>query len=388
MEFFGYGRKTTPQKTAGPAAALQEIMQQEFEIDAVGSEFMPSLPQYDVDLEPDEAPRATRDFTPLEVPVGRRGGPKKRSSSLPPSMVRKQALQRIDDWAAYNDQDDTPQMASLTVVNTPPPAPKRRSLLQKARDVGRAHMLPKLIKGESYEIANGTNSARTSSCDVGQALRDRGRFGSMSTCVVDVAFLDGSKLKVTARNDDTARSIQSAAALAIGVGAEYVSALGLYAYDTDGRCSARHEPDATARSLRSQSVVLAVRLITTAQLAAAARGFRTSTASANEFALARLLHAQAWCRVRERHRRGERSGGFASGRERDAKTRSERAAPTRHERARAKPQNARRPPPTPSTSAAPRRSPTPSRATSRRCGSGRARAARRRSGASTATTIR
>ena len=93
MEFFGYGRKTTPQKSAGPAAALQEIMQQEFEIDAVGSEFMPSLPQYDLDLEPDEAPRATRDFTPLEVPVGRRGGPKKRSSSLPPSMVRKQAMQ-------------------------------------------------------------------------------------------------------------------------------------------------------------------------------------------------------------------------------------------------------------------------------------------------------
>ena len=53
----------------------------------------------------------------------------------------------------------------------------------------------------------------------------------MSTCVVEVAFLDGSKLKVTARNDDTCRSIQSAAALAIGVGAEYVSALGLYAYD-------------------------------------------------------------------------------------------------------------------------------------------------------------
>ena len=297
MEFFGYGRRAAPQKRAGPAAALQEIMQQEFEIDAVGSEFMPRLPQYDLDLEPDEAPRATRDFTPLEVPVGRRGGPKKRSSSLPPSMVRKQALQRIDDWAAYNDQDDTPQMASLTVVNTPPPAPKRRSLLQKARDVGRAHMLPKLIKGESYEVANGTNAARTSSCDVGQALRDRGRFGSMSTCVVDVAFLDGSKLKVTARNDDTARSIQSAAALAIGVGAEYVSALGLYSYDGDGRCSARHEPDATARSLRHQSVVLAVRLITTAQLAAAARGFRTSTASANEFALARLLHAQACRRV-------------------------------------------------------------------------------------------
>ena len=100
MEFFGYGRKTTPQKSAGPAAALQEIMQQEFEIDAVGSEFMPSLPQYDMDLEPDEAPRATRDFTPLEVPVGRRGGPKKRSSSLPPSMVREQAQKRIDDWAA------------------------------------------------------------------------------------------------------------------------------------------------------------------------------------------------------------------------------------------------------------------------------------------------
>ena len=153
-------------------------------------------------------------------------------------------------------------------------------------------MLPKLMKGESYEVANGTSTARTSSCDVGQALRDRGRFGSMSTCVVDVAFLDGSSIKVTARNDDTARSIQSAAALAIGVGAEYVSALGLYAYDGDGRCAARHEPDATARSLRSQSVVLAVRLITTAQLAAAARGFRTSTASANEFALARLLHAQ------------------------------------------------------------------------------------------------
>ncbi len=297
MEFFGYGRKTTPQKSAGPAAALQEIMQQEFEIDAVGSEFMPSLPQYDLDLEPDEAPRATRDFTPLEVPVGRRGGPKKRSSSLPPSMVREQAQKRIDDWAAYNDRDETPQMASLTVVTTPPPAPKRRSLLQKARDIGRAHMLPKLIKGESYEVANGTSTARTSSCDVGQALRDRGRFGSMATCVVEVAFLDGSSIKVTARNDDTARSIQSAAALAIGVGAEYVSALGLYSYDTDGRCAARHEPDATARSLRNQSVVLAVRLITTAQLAAAARGFRTSTASANEFALARLLHAQAWCRV-------------------------------------------------------------------------------------------
>ena len=298
MEFFGYGRKTTPQKSAGPAAALQEIMQQEFEIDAVGSEFMPSLPQYDLDLEPDEAPRATRDFTPLEVPVGRRGGPKKRSSSLPPSMVRKQAAQRIDDWAAYNDRDETPQMASLTVVTTPPPAPKRRSLLQKARDVGRAHMLPRLIKGESYEVANGTSTARTSSCDVGQALRDRGRFGSMSTCVVEVAFLDGSSIKVTARNDDTCRSIQSAAALAIGVGAEYVSALGLYAYDGDGRCAARHEPDATARSLRNQSVVLAVRLITTAQLAAAARGFRTSTASALE------LHAQACCRVREPHRRG------------------------------------------------------------------------------------
>ena len=292
MEFFGYGRKATPQKSAGPAAALQEIMQQEFEIDAVGSEFMPSLPQYDLDLEPDEAPRATRDFTPLEVPVGRRGGPKKRSSSLPPSMVRKQAAQRIDDWAAYNESDDAPQMASLTVVTTPPPAPKRRSLLQKARDVGRAHMLPKLIKGESYDVANGTGTARTSSCDVGQALRDRGRFGAMSTCVVDVAFLDGSSIKVTARNDDTCRSIQSAAALAIGVGAEYVSALGLYAYDGDGRCAARHEPDATARSLRSQSVVLAVRLITTAQLAAAARSFRTSTASANEFALARLLHAR------------------------------------------------------------------------------------------------
>ena len=26
MEFFGYGRKSTPQKSAGPAAALQEIM--------------------------------------------------------------------------------------------------------------------------------------------------------------------------------------------------------------------------------------------------------------------------------------------------------------------------------------------------------------------------
>ena len=183
-------------------------------------------------------------------------------------------------------------MASLTVVTSPPPAPRRRSLLQKARDVGRAHMLPKLIQGESYDVANSCQTARTSSCDVGQALRDRGRFGSMSTCVVDVAFLDGSSIKVTARNDDTGRSIQSAAALAIGVGAEYVSALGLYAYDGDGRCAARHEPDATARSLRHQSVVLAVRLITTAQLAAAARGFRTSTASANEFALARLLHAQ------------------------------------------------------------------------------------------------
>ena len=86
-----------------------------------------------------------------------------------------------------------------------------------------------------------------------------------------MAFLGGSSTKVTARNDDTRRSIQSAAALAIGVGAEYVSALGLYAYDTDGRCAARHEPDATARALRNQSVVLAVRLITTAQLAAAAR---------------------------------------------------------------------------------------------------------------------
>ena len=127
MEFFGYGRKSTPQKSAGPAAALQEIMQQEFEIDAVGSEFMPSLPQYDVDLEPDEAPRARRDFTPLEVPVGRRGGPKKRSSSLPPSMVRKEAQKRIDDWAAYNDRDEAPQMASLTVVTSPPPAPRRRS---------------------------------------------------------------------------------------------------------------------------------------------------------------------------------------------------------------------------------------------------------------------
>ena len=153
-------------------------------------------------------------------------------------------------------------------------------------------MLPKLIQGESYDVANGCQTARTSSCDVGQALRDRGRFGSMSTVCVDVAFLDGSQLKVTARNDDTCRSIQSAAALAIGVGAEYVSALGLYSYDSDGRCSARHEPDATAKSLRHQSVVLAVRLVTAAQLAAAARGFRTSTASANEFALARLLHAQ------------------------------------------------------------------------------------------------
>ena len=360
MEFFGYGRKAAPQKSAGPAAALQEIMQQEFEIDAVGSEFMPSLPQYDLDLEPDEAPRATRDFTPLEVPVGRRGGPKKRSSSLPPSMVREQAQKRIDDWAAYNDQDDAPQMASLTVVTSPPPAPKRRSLLQKARDVGRAHMLPKLIKGESYEVANGTSTARTSSCDVGQALRDRGRFGAMSTCVVEVAFLDGSSIRVTARNDDTCRSIQSAAALAIGVGAEYVSALGLYSYDTDGRCAARHEPDATARALRNQSVVLAVRLITTAQLAAAARGFRTSTASANEFALARLLHAQAWCRVLIIASTASRG---------DTKTQ-------------------RRPPPTPSTSAAPRRSPTMYQATSRRCGSGRARAARRRSAASTATTIR
>merc|ERR1719316_1741735 len=161
-------------------------------------------------------------------------------------MVRKQALQKIDDWAGYNDSDEAPQMASLTVVNSPPPAPKRRSLLQKARDVGRAHMLPKLIKGESYDVANGSSSARTSSCDVGQALRDRGRFGAMSTCVVEVAFLDGSKLKVTARNDDTCRSIQSAAALAIGVGAEYVSALGLYAYDGDGRCISRHEPDAQA----------------------------------------------------------------------------------------------------------------------------------------------
>ena len=59
-------------------------------------------------------------------------------------------------------------------------------------------MLPKLIKGESYEVANGTSTARTSSCDVGQALRDRGRFGAMSTCVVEVAFLDGSSIKVTA----------------------------------------------------------------------------------------------------------------------------------------------------------------------------------------------
>ena len=67
MEFFGYGRKSTPQKRAGPAAALQEIMQQEFEIDAVGSEFMPSLPQYDLDLEPDEAPRATRDSDTQEI---------------------------------------------------------------------------------------------------------------------------------------------------------------------------------------------------------------------------------------------------------------------------------------------------------------------------------
>ena len=397
MEFFGYGRKSTPQKSAGPAAALQEIMQQEFEIDAVGSEFMPSLPQYDVDLEPDEAPRATRDFTPLEVPVGRRGGPKKRSSSLPPSMVRKEAQKRIDDWAAYNDSDEAPQMASLTVVTSPPPAPKRRSLLQKARDVGRAHMLPKLIKGESYEVANGTSTARTSSCDVGQALRDRGRFGSMSTVVVDVAFLDGSSIKVTARNDDTCRSIQSAAALAIGVGAEYVSALGLYNYDSDGRCAARHEPDAQARSLRHQSVVLAVRLVTAAQLAAAARGFRTSTASASEFALARLLHAQVWRRVRERHRRGKRSGGFASGREFDTtpspsrrwrRRRGERSGVLATRAREPRKDAQRRPPPTPSTSAAPRRSPTMYRATSPHYGSGRARAARRRSAASTATTIR
>ena len=61
MEFFGYGRKTTPQKSAGPAAALQEIMQQEFEIDAVGSEFMPSLRSTTSTWSPTRrpAPRAT-----------------------------------------------------------------------------------------------------------------------------------------------------------------------------------------------------------------------------------------------------------------------------------------------------------------------------------------
>lgn len=293
MEFLlGYGRKAAAPR-AGPAAALEAIMQQEFEIDAVGSEFMPSLTQYDRDLDADEAPRARRDFTPLEVPVGRRGGPKKRSSSLPPSMVRKQAKARIDDWAAYDDTGPSEQMASLTVVNPLPPVKKRRSLLQKARDVGRAHMLPRLTRSESLDVVNGCLTARTPSSDVAQALRDRGRIGSSSTVKITVAFLDTSAIVVTARHDDACRSVLSAAALAIGVGAEYVSSLGLYAYDSDNRCAARHEPDATASSLKNGKVVLAVRLITTLQLEAAARGFRTSAASANEFALARLLHAQA-----------------------------------------------------------------------------------------------
>ena len=51
-------------------------------------------------------------------------------------------------WREYSslNSGQTPQMASLTVVNTPPPAPKRRSLLQKARDVGRAHDLARRLR--------------------------------------------------------------------------------------------------------------------------------------------------------------------------------------------------------------------------------------------------
>ena len=39
---------------------------------------------------------------------------------------------------------------------------------------------------------------------------------------------------MTARVDDSARAVMSAAALRLGVGAEYVSSLSLYAFSRDG----------------------------------------------------------------------------------------------------------------------------------------------------------
>jgi len=85
----------------------------------------------------------------------------------------------------------------------------------------------------------------------------------------------------------------SAAALRLGVGAEYVSSLSLYAFSRDG-CDRRIDPATPAGALKKcDALVLAVRLVTGPQRAAALRGFRVDIASTSEYALARLLYAQA-----------------------------------------------------------------------------------------------
>lgn len=115
----------------------------------------------------------------------------------------------------------------------------------------------------------------------------------LPTTEIVVTFLDGSLLTVTARVDDSARSVMSAAALRLGVGAEYVSSLSLYAF-RDGGCERRIDPATPAGAVRAfETVVLAVRLVTGPQRASALRGFSVDTASTSEYALARLLYAQA-----------------------------------------------------------------------------------------------
>uniref|UniRef100_A0A7S3JPI4 Uncharacterized protein n=1 Tax=Aureoumbra lagunensis TaxID=44058 RepID=A0A7S3JPI4_9STRA len=118
-----------------------------------------------------------------------------------------------------------------------------------------------------------------------------------------IFLVDGGSLTVKARTEDRAHSVLSAAALRLGLAAEHVSALALYAVALDGNPEHRFVPGTPVAALRwlttkkkSHKLVLAARLLTPQLLKVAARGFKRE-APPNELALAKLLYAQAVARV-------------------------------------------------------------------------------------------
>jgi len=73
-----------------------------------------------------------------------------------------------------------------------------------------------------WAVAPPRSTARTAACEVSAALRSSGEGPppDVPTLVLVVSFLDASAVRVTARVDDTARSVLGAAALRVGVGPE------------------------------------------------------------------------------------------------------------------------------------------------------------------------